>query len=38
MISAMTGEWLEGPETGTVYWYDSLRSPVEFDRGGRGTR
>ena len=32
MISAMTGEWLDGPEAGPQYWYDSLRSPVEFSR------
>ena len=32
MISAMTGEWLEGSETGPQYWYDSLRAPVEFGR------
>ena len=32
MISAMTGQWLDGPETGPRYWYDSLRAPVEFGR------
>jgi len=32
MISAMTGQWLDGPATGARYWYDSLRSPVEFHR------
>ena len=32
MISAMTGQWLAGPELGARYWYDSLRSAVEFDR------
>jgi acyl transferase domain-containing protein/NADPH:quinone reductase-like Zn-dependent oxidoreductase/acyl carrier protein len=32
MISAMTGQWLDGPEAGPGYWYDSLRAPVEFDR------
>src|SRR5207245_1780120 len=32
MISAMTGEWLAGPDAGPGYWYDSLRAPVEFDR------
>jgi len=32
MMSAMTGEWLEGSEAGAGYWYDSLRSPVEFAR------
>ena len=30
MISAVTGAWLEGPEAGAGYWYDSLRSPVNF--------
>jgi candicidin polyketide synthase FscE len=35
MISAMTGEWLDGPEAGAGYWYDSLRAPVEFDRAVR---
>ncbi|GAA1985080.1 type I polyketide synthase [Catenulispora subtropica] len=32
MISAMSGEWLRGPEADADYWYASLRSPVEFDR------
>ena len=32
MISAMTGQWLDGPEAGPRYWYDSLRAPVEFGR------
>ena len=32
MVSAMTGEVLEGPELDAGYWYASLRSPVEFDR------
>ncbi|HEY2271108.1 MAG TPA: type I polyketide synthase, partial [Streptosporangiaceae bacterium] len=32
MISAMTGEFLAGPEAGAEYWYDSLRAPVEFGR------
>ncbi|HEY2261466.1 MAG TPA: acyltransferase domain-containing protein, partial [Streptosporangiaceae bacterium] len=32
MISAMTGQWLDGPEAGPQYWYDSLRAPVEFSR------
>ena len=32
MISAMTGELLDGPEAGAGYWYDSLRAPVEFDQ------
>jgi acyl transferase domain-containing protein len=31
----MTGEWLDGPEAGAEYWFDSLRSPVEFDRAVR---
>ena len=35
MVSAMTGEWLEGPEAGAGYWYDSLRAPVEFGRAVR---
>jgi acyl transferase domain-containing protein/acyl carrier protein len=32
MISAMTGEYLAGPEMGATYWYDSLRAPVDFAR------
>ncbi|HEY2267501.1 MAG TPA: acyltransferase domain-containing protein, partial [Streptosporangiaceae bacterium] len=32
MVSAMTGEWLDGLEAEAGYWYDSLRSPVEFGR------
>ena len=32
MVSAMTGEFLAGPEAGAGYWYDSLRAPVEFDQ------
>ena len=32
MISAMTGQWLDGPEAGAGYWYESLRAPVEFGR------
>ena len=35
MVSAMTGEFLAGPEAGAGYWYDSLRSAVEFDRAVR---
>jgi len=35
MVSAMTGQWLDGPEAGAGYWYDSLRAPVEFDRAVR---
>ncbi|HTF52789.1 MAG TPA: SDR family NAD(P)-dependent oxidoreductase [Pseudonocardia sp.] len=30
MVSAMTGEFLSGPEAGADYWYDSLRAPVRF--------
>ncbi|HEY2265221.1 MAG TPA: acyltransferase domain-containing protein, partial [Streptosporangiaceae bacterium] len=30
MISAMSGEWLAGPEADAGYWYDSLRAAVEF--------
>ncbi|GAB2567624.1 hypothetical protein GCM10027087_02630 [Paractinoplanes abujensis] len=32
MVSALTGEWLAGPEMDAAYWYASLREPVEFDR------
>ena len=32
MLSAVTGQWLEGPELDAGYWYTSLRSPVEFER------
>ncbi|HEV2636989.1 MAG TPA: SDR family NAD(P)-dependent oxidoreductase [Actinocrinis sp.] len=32
MVSAMTGEFLQGPEMDAAYWYDSLRAPVEFAR------
>ncbi|QMU69828.1 acyltransferase domain-containing protein [Streptacidiphilus sp. P02-A3a] len=32
MVSAMTGEFLEGPELDAGYWYASLRAPVEFSR------
>ncbi|HEY0933645.1 MAG TPA: acyltransferase domain-containing protein, partial [Trebonia sp.] len=35
MISALTGEWLDGPELDPGYWYASLRSPVEFSRAVR---
>ncbi|HEY2264265.1 MAG TPA: type I polyketide synthase, partial [Streptosporangiaceae bacterium] len=31
MISALTGQWLEGPGAGPEYWYESLRAPVEFE-------
>jgi acyl transferase domain-containing protein len=32
MVSALTGEFLAGPEAGARYWYESLRAPVEFQR------
>ncbi|HEY1968364.1 MAG TPA: type I polyketide synthase, partial [Pseudonocardia sp.] len=32
MVSAMTGEFLAGPELDAEYWYASLRSTVEFSR------
>ncbi|MBC3839558.1 acyltransferase domain-containing protein [Streptacidiphilus sp. 4-A2] len=32
MVSAMTGEYLEGPEADAGYWYASLRARVEFSR------
>ncbi|WP_435792506.1 type I polyketide synthase [Amycolatopsis tolypomycina] len=35
MVSAMTGEWLAGPELDPVYWAASLREPVEFERAVR---
>jgi acyl transferase domain-containing protein/acyl carrier protein len=35
MVSAMTGEWVDGPELDAGYWYASLRAPVEFDRAVR---
>ena len=35
MVSAMTGEFLDGPQAGPDYWYDSLRAPVDFDRAVR---
>ncbi|MFF4920712.1 type I polyketide synthase [Kitasatospora sp. NPDC001261] len=35
MISALTGEWLSGPELDPAYWYASLRETVEFDRAVR---
>ncbi|HEY2264786.1 MAG TPA: acyltransferase domain-containing protein, partial [Streptosporangiaceae bacterium] len=35
MISALSGQWLAGPEAGAGYWYESLRSPVEFARAVR---
>ncbi|WP_199747667.1 type I polyketide synthase [Actinomadura sp. WAC 06369] len=35
MVSAMSGEWLNGPELTPEYWYASLRETVEFDRAVR---
>ncbi|WP_206793891.1 type I polyketide synthase [Amycolatopsis sp. MtRt-6] len=35
MVSAMTGEWLAGPELDPAYWAASLREPVEFERAVR---
>jgi acyl transferase domain-containing protein/acyl carrier protein len=35
MLSALTGEFLAGPEVDAAYWYNSLRSPVEFERSVR---
>ncbi|MGW2283111.1 acyltransferase domain-containing protein, partial [Streptomyces sp. NPDC001770] len=35
MVSALTGEWLAGPELDPAYWYASLRETVEFDRAVR---
>ena len=35
MVSALTGEVLDGAEAGAGYWYESLRAPVEFDRAVR---
>ncbi|WP_430792111.1 acyltransferase domain-containing protein, partial [Actinoplanes sp. G11-F43] len=32
MVSALTGQWLSGPELDADYWYSSLRETVEFDR------
>ncbi|WP_051341808.1 type I polyketide synthase [Pseudonocardia spinosispora] len=32
MVSAMTGEYLRGPEADAGYWYASLRATVEFSR------
>ncbi|MBC3839568.1 acyltransferase domain-containing protein [Streptacidiphilus sp. 4-A2] len=32
MVSAMTGEYLSGPELDAGYWYASLRATVEFSR------
>ena len=30
MVSAMTGEFIQGNELGADYWYSSLRAPVQF--------
>src|SRR6202044_788929 len=35
MVSAMSGLVLAGEELDAGYWYDSLRSPVRFDRAVR---
>ncbi|MBS2545271.1 SDR family NAD(P)-dependent oxidoreductase [Catenulispora sp. NL8] len=35
MVSAVSGEWLQGPELDAGYWFDSLRATVEFDRAVR---
>ncbi|MFE0020900.1 type I polyketide synthase [Amycolatopsis sp. NPDC059021] len=35
MISAMSGEFLTGPEMDAEYWHASLREPVEFERAVR---
>ncbi len=35
MVSAMTGQPLDGPQAGAGYWYDSLRAPVDFGRAVR---
>ncbi|WP_042411513.1 type I polyketide synthase, partial [Streptacidiphilus carbonis] len=32
MVSAMTGEFLDGPEMDAGYWYASLRAPVQFSQ------
>jgi len=32
MVSAMTGEFLQGPELDAGYWYASLRASVQFSR------
>ncbi|WP_345600227.1 acyltransferase domain-containing protein [Thermocatellispora tengchongensis] len=32
MVSAMSGEFVEGPEMDAGYWYASLRATVEFSR------
>ncbi|MDT0444128.1 SDR family NAD(P)-dependent oxidoreductase [Streptomyces sp. DSM 41886] len=35
MVSAMSGEWLSGPEMDAGYWFASLRETVEFERAVR---
>ena len=35
MVSALTGEQVQGPELDAEYWYASLRAPVEFERAVR---
>ncbi|MFD7919472.1 type I polyketide synthase [Streptomyces sp. NPDC059740] len=35
MVSAMSGERIDGPELGPHYWYASLRETVEFERAVR---
>ncbi|WP_338320946.1 acyltransferase domain-containing protein, partial [Streptomyces lonarensis] len=35
VVSAMTGEWLSGPEMDAGYWFESLRETVEFERAVR---
>jgi acyl transferase domain-containing protein len=35
MVSAMSGQSVDGPELDAGYWYESLRSPVDFDRAVR---
>jgi acyl transferase domain-containing protein/acyl carrier protein len=32
MVSAMTGEFIAGPELDASYWYASLRAPVDFEQ------
>jgi acyl transferase domain-containing protein/acyl carrier protein len=32
MVSALTGEYVQGPELDAEYWYASLRGTVEFSR------
>ena len=35
MLSAATGEWVQGPELCSGYWDDGARSPVMFDQAVR---